>query len=134
MIGILSSMRIGRTGSTQMSGPMRSSSVDLVPVNSSGLQTLQTISYIKDGTLYLTPTLTSDYLGEAAILDGYTLDLTADGSCTGTTASDCIVTSNSTDGTILPPVQSVRLISKGKFSTRYGKIEVVAKTPRGDWL
>lgn len=91
-------------------------------------------SYVKDGRLYITPTLTSDYLGEAAITDGYTLDLTADGSCTGTSSTDCVATSNSTLKTVLPPVQSARLVSQGKFSLKYGKIEVVARMPRGDWL
>lgn len=91
-------------------------------------------SYVQDGKLYIVPTLTSDALGVAAILNGGTVDLTADGSCTGTTADDCVATSNSTTNTILPPVQSARLISKGKFNMKYGKIEVVAKMPRGDWL
>ena len=93
-----------------------------------------TNSYVKDGKLYIMPTLTSDSLGEAAVLDDYTVDLTADGSCTGTTAAECVSTSNATTHDILPPVQSARLISKGKFNMRYGKIKIKARMPKGDWL
>jgi beta-glucanase (GH16 family) len=72
----------------------------------------------------------------------YTLNLTqsgGDGSCTDSdTASDylsaCAVTSNSTSATIIPPIRSARLNTKGKKSIQYGRIEVTAKMPTGDWL
>jgi beta-glucanase (GH16 family) len=35
---------------------------------------------------------------------------------------------------MIPPVRSARLTTKGKKSIRYGRVEVVAKLPRGDWL
>lgn len=91
-------------------------------------------AFVEEGTLYIKPTLTSDVIGEEAVLNGYTVDLTADGTCTGTTSSDCVVTSNSTSKTLINPVQSARLISKGKFSMKYGKIEIKARMPEGDWL
>lgn len=93
-----------------------------------------TNAFVKDGSLHIRPTLTSDTLGKEAVLNGYTVDLTADGSCTGSTAADCVVTSNSSTASILPPVQSARLVSKGKFSMKYGKVEIQARMPRGDWL
>jgi len=34
---------------------------------------------------------------------------------------------------ILPPVTSARLRSKGSFSFKYGRVEVKAKMPAGDW-
>lgn len=37
-------------------------------------------------------------------------------------------------GFILPPVLSSRITSKGKFSFKYGKVEIKAKLPKGDWL
>ncbi|CCG82958.1 Putative uncharacterized protein [Taphrina deformans PYCC 5710] len=91
-------------------------------------------AFVQNGKLHIRPTLTSDTLGVAAVTNGYTVDLTADGSCTGTTAAECIAVSNATESTILPPVQSARLISKGKFSMKYGKVEIKARMPRGDWL
>lgn len=57
-----------------------------------------------------------------------------DGSCTGTTVEQCSVHSNSTLGVIIPSVQSARFNTKGKVSIKYGRVEVVAKFPVGDWL
>jgi beta-glucanase (GH16 family) len=68
------------------------------------------------------------------LLDGYTLNLTADGTCTSTSGKDCAIRSNSTAGTIINPVRSARLTTKGKKMITYGRVEVVAKLPAGDWL
>lgn len=46
----------------------------------------------------------------------------------------CSVRSNKTSGDIINPVRSARLSTKGKRGIQYGKIEVVAKMPKGDWL
>jgi beta-glucanase (GH16 family) len=35
---------------------------------------------------------------------------------------------------MINPVRSARLTTKGKQTIRYGKVEVVAKLPVGDWL
>ncbi|EPQ28121.1 uncharacterized protein PFL1_04448 [Pseudozyma flocculosa PF-1] len=92
-------------------------------------------SYIQDGMLHIVPTLTSDQLGEAAIMDGYTLNLTHNG-CTASNQSDafCAVKSNATTGTILPPIQSARLSTNISTAIKYGKVEVRARMPTGDWL
>jgi len=66
--------------------------------------------------------------------NGYKLDLRKDGSCTEKSNSSCAVSSNSTQGTMVPPVRSARLVSKGSKSIKYGRVEVVAKLPKGDWL
>lgn len=111
-------------------------------------------SYTKDGYLYITPTLTSDMIGEAALLNGYTVNLTDTKTCTaepvpwvdrsqslnikemsiGNADTNCQIRSNNTLGTIIPPIQSARLITNGTFSMKYGKVEVRAKMPKGDWL
>lgn len=90
-------------------------------------------SYISSDGLHIVPTLTLDTtsITPDQLLDGYTLNLT---SCTGTIASDCSVTSNVTTNTIINPVRSARLSTKGKKGIKYGRIEVVAKLPAGDWL
>ncbi|ESK95838.1 glycoside hydrolase family 16 protein [Moniliophthora roreri MCA 2997] len=57
-------------------------------------------------------------------------------------ARACSATANSTAGTIIPPVQSARISTKffngtergEKGSVKYGRVEVRAKMPRGDWL
>lgn len=35
---------------------------------------------------------------------------------------------------IINPVRSARLITKDSFSFKYGRAEIIAKIPTGDWL
>ncbi|KAJ3034943.1 hypothetical protein HDV00_004521 [Rhizophlyctis rosea] len=94
-------------------------------------------AYVKNGKLYIMPTFTSDTFGDDAVMGGATLNLTANGgTCTSTKLSDCVISSNSTNSTmgILPPIQSARLTTKNSVSIKYGKVEVRARMPRGDWL
>ena len=93
-------------------------------------------SFVEDGKLYIVPTLTSDALGEAAITNGYTLNLTENGLCTASNKSDanCAVRSNSTTGVVLPPIQSARLMTNFSRTIKYGRVEVKARMPTGDWM
>lgn len=93
-------------------------------------------SFIEDGKLYLVPTLTSDALGEAAVLNGYTINTTLSNTCTASVRSNssCAVTSNSTTGVILPPIQSARLMTNFSRTIKFGRVEVKARMPTGDWL
>jgi hypothetical protein len=77
------------------------------------------------------------------ILFRYTLNLTktddGDGSCTADQTSpayniECSIKSNITARTIINPVRSARLTTKGTKSILYGRVEVTAKLPQGDWL
>lgn len=105
-------------------------------------------SYVQNGYLYITPTLTSDAIGSGSILNGYTYNLT---DCTynitnpaslpgGTNTSTfnaaayyqaCGAVSNSTSGTVINPVMSARVSTRNSASIRYGRVEVSAKLPRG---
>lgn len=87
--------------------------------------------FVQNGQLYISPTLTSDEIGNDAIFDGGTYSL--DG-CTNSTSSSCSVSSDSSIKVVIPPVQSARISTKNTYSIRYGKVEVKAKLPRGDWL
>ncbi|KAK9477003.1 concanavalin A-like lectin/glucanase domain-containing protein [Lipomyces japonicus] len=91
-------------------------------------------SYVKDGKLYIVPTLTSDAIGEQNLYNGYTVNLTTTGTCTGEGQEACSIRSNSTAGTMIPPIQSARLTTINTASITYGKVEVRAKLPKGDWL
>ncbi|KAK7467309.1 hypothetical protein VKT23_004366 [Stygiomarasmius scandens] len=83
---------------------------------------------VQNGQLYLIPTLTSNsvdiFHGDAYTVDG----------CTETgNKSACSV---KPDGStiVINPVMSARLNTSGTASIKYGKVEVKAKNPRGDWL
>ena len=85
------------------------------------------------------PTLTTEStsITEQQLLNGYTLNITkssGDGSCTSSDYKSCGVRSNATLGTILPPVRSARMTTQGKKTITYGRVEVVARAAKGDWL
>lgn len=61
------------------------------------------------------------------------MDLQGNG-CTGSTFSACVAATNTTNGTIVNPVKSGRINTKLGASIKYGRIEVEAKLPDGDWL
>jgi beta-glucanase (GH16 family) len=64
------------------------------------------------------------------------IDLTADGSCTSDVITDCFAQTNTTTGnaTIVPPTKSGRINTRPGAQMRYGRVEVTAKLPEGDWL
>ncbi|THG96108.1 hypothetical protein EW026_g5660 [Hermanssonia centrifuga] len=88
-------------------------------------------SFVEDGKLYIVPTLTSDVIGRANVLNGFTYNVTG---CTSTNLTSCGAVSNQTAGTVINPVMSARLTTKQSHHIQYGKVEIVAKLPRGDWL
>ncbi|KAH9475151.1 Beta-1,3-glucan-binding protein [Psilocybe cubensis] len=118
-------------------------------------------SYVRNGMLYITPTLTSDIIGEDAIVDGHVFNITG---CTfnitqgisytssialptnssaigadqafdiGSYTRACSAVSNATSGQIINPIQSARISTRKTASIRYGRVEVRAKIPTGDWL
>jgi beta-glucanase (GH16 family) len=48
--------------------------------------------------------------------------------------SDCITSTNTTNGTIVQPVKSGRINTALGARIKYGRVEVTAKIPQGDWL
>ncbi|KAH8107555.1 hypothetical protein DFH11DRAFT_1170417 [Phellopilus nigrolimitatus] len=87
--------------------------------------------YIKNGQLYIMPTLTSDEIGAAAIFDGHTYNLSG---CTSTNVSACSVTSRASSGTVINPVKSARISTQNSSGITFGRVDVRAKLPVGDWL
>ncbi|KAF3008643.1 hypothetical protein E8E13_008600 [Curvularia kusanoi] len=85
--------------------------------------------FIKDGVLVIKPTLQD----ESLINNDNVIDLSGNG-CTGTKFTDCVAVTNTTNGTIVNPVKSGRINTKLGASIKYGRIEVEAKLPEGDWL
>jgi beta-glucanase (GH16 family) len=89
-------------------------------------------SFVKNGSLYLQPTLTNDRMditnSDLDLWGGAPADL-----CTSNAFFGCQRTGGA-GGNVLNPVQSARLRTAETFDFRYGKVEVRAKLPRGDWL
>lgn len=108
-------------------------------------------SYVDEEGLHIVPTLTleSTDITYNQLINGHTVNLTTDGRADGdcTFKEDwneedkrfderwaCAAASNSSRGQIINPVRSARLNTKGKKTIRYGRVEVTARMPRGDWL
>lgn len=88
--------------------------------------------YIENGNLVIKATLEDD----AHMESNYEIDLLSDGSCTSTSFASCFAATNITNGnaTIVPPVKSGRINTSPGASIKYGRVEVTAKLPAGDWL
>lgn len=88
-------------------------------------------TFVKNKQLYIRPTLTDP----AYNVEGVSVNLTELGTCTVPYAKqDCYAERNSTSGAFINAVQSGRLTTKKKHSMKYGRVEIVAKMPLGDWL
>lgn len=74
-------------------------------------------------------------LQDANLIDSNTvINHLADGSCSSTVWKDCVSVTNTTNGTIVNPVKSGRISTKGSAHIKFGRVEVEAKLPDGDWL
>jgi len=94
-------------------------------------------SYIQDGKLFIKPTFLEDNInpktdepfGEEFLRTG-TLDLVdLYGVCNVPNWNGCYRT-----GGDIPPMASGKIRTKGRYSFRYGKVEIRAKMPVGDWM
>ena len=114
-------------------------------------------SYVQNGYLYITPSLTSDIIGEHAIIDGFvfnitncTFNITQGLTYTSSAVADssaaighdklfdlagytkaCSAVSNATTGQVINPVRSAKLTTRKSASIKYGRVEVRAKIPTG---
>ncbi|KDR21213.1 beta-1,3-glucan-binding protein-like [Zootermopsis nevadensis] len=91
-------------------------------------------SFVRDGKLFIKPTLTADKHGERFLSSG-TLKLYG-----GAPADECTNPSDwgcerrGTSVHVLNPITSARIRTVESFSFCFGKVEVRAKLPTGDWL
>ncbi|XP_039748532.1 beta-1,3-glucan-binding protein-like isoform X3 [Pararge aegeria] len=94
----------------------------------------RTNSFTDDGILFIRPSLTSEQFGETFLTRGY-LDINGGAPadrCTNSQWYGCERTGTPTN--ILNPIKSARIRTVNSFSFRYGRVEVRAKLPAGDWL
>jgi Glycosyl hydrolases family 16 len=90
-------------------------------------------AFIQNGMLFLKPTLQDQSLiiANGSIINLLNLSSTT---CASTQWSDCVSITNLSNGTIVPPVKSARVSTRLSTKIKYGRVEVTAKMPRGDWL
>ncbi|KAK4157391.1 concanavalin A-like lectin/glucanase domain-containing protein [Chaetomidium leptoderma] len=88
--------------------------------------------YVENGHLFIKATPQDD----ALMQKDHKIDLLKDGTCTSTSPTSCIAYTNITAGnsSIVPPVLSGRINTRPGATIKYGRIEVTAKLPAGDWL
>ena len=94
-------------------------------------------SYVSNGVLYIEPTLLADDIGASGVVTpGTTLDYwggTPADLCTAPNFYGCFRQSGG-GGNFLNPVKSAAIRTTESFFFKYGKVEVRAKLPIGDWL
>ncbi|OCK74991.1 glycoside hydrolase family 16 protein [Lepidopterella palustris CBS 459.81] len=86
-------------------------------------------AFIQNGQLIIKPTLQDASLIEKNNI----IDLTNSG-CTSEISTNCIAATNITNGTIVNPVKSARINTKLGANILYGRVEVTAQLPGGDWM
>nr|AOV81831.1 3-glucan binding protein [Anopheles coluzzii] len=91
-------------------------------------------SYCENGIFYIRPTLLADDTGEAFLSSG-TLNIhggqPAD-QCTSAMFWGCERTGSPTN--LINPIKSARVRTVNSFNFKYGRMEVRARMPTGDWL
>lgn len=92
-------------------------------------------SYVRDGVLYIKPTMTEDAIGAQTLRSG-SVNIWGGGqsdACTNNAFYGC-ERSAAGSGNVINPIRSARLRTLKSFSFQYGRVEVTAKLPKGDWL
>ncbi|KAI9282436.1 concanavalin A-like lectin/glucanase domain-containing protein [Umbelopsis sp. AD052] len=97
----------------------------------------RTNSFVEDGVLYLKPTFTANTIGEDTMKSGGRISLWGNDetSCTDNAAGGCERESLGDEGgNYLNPIQSAKIKLDRAFSVSYGKVEISARMPKGDWI
>ncbi|KOS21087.1 Beta-1 [Escovopsis weberi] len=88
--------------------------------------------FVENGHLFIKATLQDANLVEK----NNVINLLEDGTCTSKDYYSCVAATNTTNGnsSIVPPTKSGRINTLKGAKLRYGRVEVTAKLPQGDWL
>jgi len=95
----------------------------------------RTVSSVKNGSLVISPQLTASAIGAAGLGSA---DVNLWGGDPATACTDngffgCERTGGG-GGNIINPVLSARVRTAETFAFKYGRVETVARLPRGDWM
>lgn len=88
--------------------------------------------FIDNGNLVIKATLQDS----EKIQKDTVINLLKDKTCTSKDYYSCVAATNTTTGnsSIVPPAKSGRINTKKGATLKYGRVEVTAKLPEGDWL
>jgi beta-glucanase (GH16 family) len=95
----------------------------------------RTNSYVRDGVLYLLPSMTEDAIGLSTMQTG-TVNIWGgqpSDTCSNNQFYGC-ERSAAGSGNYINPVRSARIRSLNSFNFQYGRVEIKAKLPKGDWI
>jgi len=99
----------------------------------------RSLSYVTNGHLYLHPRFTTQVLGtgiDSITQPGFEIDL--NGCCTNRAFNGSYKQTTRDNGTgklyIVNPVASARVSTVDSFAFKYGRVEIRAQLPKGDWL
>jgi beta-glucanase (GH16 family) len=95
----------------------------------------RTNSFVRNGVLYIQPTLTSEAIGLTTMQTGsYSMwGGTPADMCTSNAWYGCERNAGAS-GNYINPIMSARLRTVNSFSFTYGRVEVKAQLPKGDWI
>ena len=92
-------------------------------------------TFVKDGVLNIKPVPTADKIGEAGVRNGHTMNMWGGAPadyCTANAFYGCERSSNGQN--YINPIMSGRLTTVNSLKIRFGRVEVKAKLPKGNWL
>jgi hypothetical protein len=95
----------------------------------------RSVSFVQNGSLVIRPTLTNATLSTAGLMNADVNIWGGDPAtlCTDNSYYGC-EREGGAGGNIVNPVQSARIRTAETFAFKYGRVELSAKLPRGDWL
>lgn len=92
-------------------------------------------SWVQNSKLNIKPVLTENKIGQENVRRGYTYDVWGSTPADFCTANNFYGCSRTSDGNhYINPVMSAKVTTVQSFSFRYGRVEVKAKIPKGNWL
>jgi beta-glucanase (GH16 family) len=92
-------------------------------------------TFVKDSKLNIKPILTEDKIGAENVRNGYTYSLWGGAPADYCTANSFYGCERRSDGMhYINPVMSGKLTTVESLSIKYGRVEVKAKLPKGNWL
>ena len=95
------------------------------------------LSYIENNTLVIKPKLSEEKYGRKMVLGehaNWELNrLSLEGRCTDSSNWGCERIAKG-GNSILPPIRSAKLTTKNNYWFKYGRVEIVARMPKGDWM